>query len=96
MEDEELLARVFYDPSKTAVMEGRPVIKGTRLTVAYVLNLMAHDATMAEITQEYEPLTEEDIKACFLFASEALERQFIDDRANYARGGGRIDEASGR
>lgn len=70
MKDEELLARITIDPK---VMVGKPVIKGTRLTVDYVLNLLAHGATTTEITQEYESLTEADIQACFLFATRALE-----------------------
>ena len=70
MKDEELLARIAINPK---VMVGKPVIRGTRLTVDYILNLMAHGATAAEITQEYEGVTEEDIKACFLFATKALE-----------------------
>lgn len=70
MKDEELLARITIDPK---VMVGKPVIKGTRLTVDYILNLLAHGATTAEITLEYDGLTEEDIKACFLFATKALE-----------------------
>ncbi len=70
MKDEELLARIAINPK---VMVGKPVIRGTRLTVDYILNLMAKGATAAEITQEYEGVTEEDIKACFLFATKALE-----------------------
>jgi uncharacterized protein (DUF433 family) len=69
MTDEELLARIAIDPE---VMVGKPVIKGTRLTVDYILNLLAHGATTEEITQEYEGLTEEDIQACFL--AKRLER----------------------
>ncbi|HVQ39981.1 MAG TPA: DUF433 domain-containing protein [Pyrinomonadaceae bacterium] len=70
MKDEELLARITIDPQ---VMVGKPVIKGTRLTVDYILNLMAHGAKSDEIIQEYPDLTEEDIQACFLFATKALE-----------------------
>ena len=70
MKDEELLARITIDPK---VMVGKPVIKGTRLTVDHILNLMAHGATAAEITQEYDGLTQEDIQACFLFATKTLE-----------------------
>ena len=70
MNDEELLARIIIDPK---VMVGKPVIKGTRLTVDYILNLLAHGATPVEITQEYTDLTHEDIQACFLFATKALE-----------------------
>ncbi len=54
------------------VMVGKPVIKGTRLTVAYILNLLAHGATEAEILQEYEGLIPEDIQACLLFAAHSV------------------------
>jgi len=66
MNDEELLARITIDPK---VMVGKPVIKGTRLTVDHILNLLAHGATTVEITKEYEGLTEADIQACLLFAT---------------------------
>jgi uncharacterized protein (DUF433 family) len=55
------------------VMTGKPVIKGTRLTVEFVLNLLAHGATVQEIITEYNGLTQEDVQACILFASKALE-----------------------
>ena len=70
MNDEELLARITVDPK---VMVGKPVIKGTRLPVDYILNLLAHGSTTADITKEYDGLTEEDIQACFLFATKTLE-----------------------
>jgi len=69
MNDECLLQRVICDPR---VMVGKPVIKGTRLTVEYILNLLAHDASFQEILDEYEGLTREDIQACLLFASRSL------------------------
>jgi uncharacterized protein (DUF433 family) len=65
MSDQELLERITLNPR---VMAGKPVIKGTRLTVEYVLNLLAHGATNEEILSEYEGLAPEDIRACFLFA----------------------------
>jgi len=68
MKDEELRARITIDPK---VKMGKPVIKGTRLTVDYILNLVAQGATPAEITEEYSGLTEEDIQACILFGKEA-------------------------
>ncbi len=66
MEDRELLKRVTTNPN---IMTGKPVIQGTRLTVEYILNLLAHDATVTEILAEYDGLVESDIKACLLFAS---------------------------
>ena len=56
------------------VMVGKPVIRGTRLTVEFILNLLAHGATTAEILDEYNGLTPEDIQACLLFAGESLSR----------------------
>ncbi len=70
MEKSKLLERIVINPK---VMVGKPVIKGTRLTVQYILGLLAHGATVDEILQEYEGLTREDILACLLFATEALE-----------------------
>ncbi|MBL7177613.1 MAG: DUF433 domain-containing protein [Desulfobacteraceae bacterium] len=69
MKDEQLLGRIVLDPK---VMVGKPVIRGTRLTVDFILNLLAHGATEKEILTEYKGLTEEDIRACFLFATKAL------------------------
>jgi uncharacterized protein (DUF433 family) len=69
MSDQELLERITLNPK---VMAGKPVIRGTRLTVEYVLNLLAHGATTDEILSEYEGLTPEDIRACFLFAVKSL------------------------
>lgn len=70
MKDEQLLNRITMDPK---IMVGKPIIKGTRLTVEYVLNLLAHGATRAEVLKEYEGLTRDDIQACLLFATKALE-----------------------
>jgi uncharacterized protein (DUF433 family) len=69
MTDEELLGRIVLDPK---VLVGKPVIRGTRLTVDFILNLLAHGATEKEILEEYKGLAEEDIRACFLFATKAL------------------------
>ncbi len=70
MQEDHLLERITMDPK---VMVGKPVIRGTRLTVEYILNLLAHGATPEEILQEYRGLTREDIQACLLFATKALE-----------------------
>ncbi|MCK4659671.1 MAG: DUF433 domain-containing protein [Phycisphaerae bacterium] len=70
MTDQQLLERITINPK---VMVGKPVIKGTRLAIEYVLNLLAHGSTVAEILDEYEGLTQEDIQACLLFATRSLE-----------------------
>ena len=67
MKEDQLLARIVLDPK---VMVGKPVVRGTRLTVEYILNLLAHGSTTVEIIEEYEGLTPEDIQACLLFAAQ--------------------------
>ena len=64
MSDQQLLARIACDPK---VVVGKPVIKGTRLTVEFILNLLAHGSSAANILDEYDGLTTEDIQACLLF-----------------------------
>lgn len=70
MNDQHLLDRITLNPK---VMAGKAVIRGTRLTVEYILNLLAHGTTITEITQEYQGLTQDDIHACLLFATKSLE-----------------------
>jgi len=69
VKDQDLLERITLNPK---VMAGKPVIKGTRLTVEYNLNLLAHGATTEGILGEYQGLKPEGIRACFLFAQKAL------------------------
>lgn len=59
MKDQQLLERITVNPK---VMVGKPIIKGTRLTVEYILNLLAHNATVAEILEEYNGLKMDDIQ----------------------------------
>ena len=70
VKNQKLLERITLNPK---VMVGKPVISGTRLTVAYILNLLANGATIDEILGKYEGLTQADIQACLLYASKSLE-----------------------
>ena len=69
MTDQQLLERIVCDP---AIMAGKRLISGTRLSVDYILNLMAHGSTLDAIVEEYEGLTAEDVRACLLFASRSM------------------------
>jgi uncharacterized protein (DUF433 family) len=69
MKDKQLLDRIVLDPK---IMVGKPVIRGTRLTVDFILNLLAHGSTEDVILNEYKGLEIEDIQACFLFATKFL------------------------
>ena len=71
MSNQALLERIVLNHD---TMVGKPVIKGTRLTVQFIVGLMAQGAAMDEILGEYKGLIRDDILACLLFAQEALER----------------------
>ena len=51
-----------------AILCGKPVIRGTRLSVEFIINLLAHHMSWDEILQEYPDLTVPDIQACLMFA----------------------------
>jgi uncharacterized protein (DUF433 family) len=70
MSDKLLLERITVD---STVMVGKPVIRGTRLAVEFILNLLAYGSTTQEIISEYKNLEVEDIQGCILFASKSLE-----------------------
>jgi uncharacterized protein (DUF433 family) len=57
--------RIAVDP---AVLAGKPVIKGTRLAVEFVVGLMAQGWAEAEIIHNYPGITREDILACLAYA----------------------------
>lgn len=69
MKDANLLARIERKPD---VMLGKPVIKGTRITVELILELLAGGETSDSIVREYPRLTPEDIRAALAYASKAL------------------------
>ena len=69
MEDREMLKRIERHPR---VMAGKAVIRGTRLTVEHILNLLAHGETVERITAEYGGIAREDVLACVLFAAKTL------------------------
>ena len=70
MTDEELLKHITSNP---AIMVGKPVIRGTRLTVDYILNRLAHGDTTETVLEEYDYIKADDIRACLLFASRCME-----------------------
>lgn len=64
MDDQTLLKRITTNSS---VLTGKPIIKGTRLSVEFILNLLSHGATPSEILNEYKGIEVEDIHACLIF-----------------------------
>jgi uncharacterized protein (DUF433 family) len=69
---EELLDRIVIDPD---ILVGKPIIKGTRIPVYLIIELLANGMTKKQILKEYPQLVEEDIRAALLYASRTLERE---------------------
>jgi len=61
--------RIISDPQ---VMFGKPVIKGTRLTVQFIMEQLANGWSEADLINSYPGLTHEDILASFSFVADAL------------------------
>jgi uncharacterized protein (DUF433 family) len=57
------------------IMHGKPVIKGTRIPVYIVLNLLAGGLKPEEVLREYPDLTNEDILACLEYAAELAQEE---------------------
>jgi uncharacterized protein (DUF433 family) len=68
--------RIIIDPG---VLVGKPVIKGTRLSVEFIIDLLAQGWTEKDIINNYPGVTRQDIQACLSYASETLkiERVYI-------------------
>ncbi len=66
--------RIVIDP---AILAGKPVIKGTRLAVEFVLDLLAEGWTHEEIERNYSSLTDDDLHAALHYAAEALKRERV-------------------
>jgi uncharacterized protein (DUF433 family) len=56
------------------VMLGKPVIKGTRISVEHIISMLAQGITIDEILQEYKGLKKEEILACLQYAESILEK----------------------
>ena len=70
---EELLRRIICDPR---VMAGKPVIRGTRITVDMILELLASGMKPEEIAKDYN-ISLEDIRAALLYAAKVLGREEV-------------------
>ena len=66
--------RIKSDPK---VMFGKPVIRGTRITVEHILRCLAAGESIDEIIEDYPPLTIEDIRAAQAFAADHLAHEQI-------------------
>ncbi len=61
-----MIERITANPK---ILGGKPIIRGTRISVEFVLDLLASNVSEEEILEDYPHLTREDIKACLRYAA---------------------------
>ena len=66
--------RIVLDPN---VLAGKPVINGTRLSVDFIVGLLAEGWTEADIQRNYPGVTHEDVAACLHYAAEVLQSERV-------------------
>ena len=66
--------RIVADPE---VLAGKPVIRGTRMAVEFVLDLLANGWSEGEVLKNYPRLTPKDIQACIGYASALLKSEKV-------------------
>ena len=64
--------RIVVDPK---ILVGKPVIRGTRLSVEFILDLLANDWTIEKVLEEYPQLKREDIIAVLKYAAEMVKEE---------------------
>ena len=66
--------RIHVDPN---VLVGKPVVKGTRLAVEFILDLLAQGWSQDDILKNYPGLTPDDIRACLAYARTILQAERV-------------------
>ena len=78
---EELLQRIWIDPQRCF---GKPCIRGHRIWVSLILDLIASGSSIPEILESYPGLTETDIQACIAYGAEMSRERYVDVRLESA------------
>lgn len=71
----QLLERISIDPN---VCFGKPCIKGTRIWVSLLLDMLANGTTIKEIIEEYPHLTEDDVRAAIAYGAEMSRERYVE------------------
>ena len=72
---EELLKRIWIDPARCG---GKPCIRGHRICVSLILDLLASGSPVEEILSSYPGLAQEDILACIAYGSEMSRERYVE------------------
>ena len=72
---QDLLQRISVDP---AVCFGKPCVKGHRIWVSLILDMLADGVSYEEVLENYPGLTQTDLRACIAYGSEMSRERFVD------------------
>jgi uncharacterized protein (DUF433 family) len=75
MTREELLTRIWIDPKRCF---GKPCIRGHRIWVSLILDMLASGLSMDDLLRDYPQLELADILACIAYGSEMARERFVD------------------
>jgi uncharacterized protein (DUF433 family) len=75
MTKQDLLARISVDPK---VCFGKPCIRGHRIWVSLILDLLASGMAIKEVLEQYPGLEEADVRACIAYGAEMSRERYID------------------
>ena len=67
-----VMDRITVNP---AILGGKPIIRGTRLSVEFILDLLASDVSEAEILADYPHIIKDDIHACLRYAARSCKNE---------------------
>jgi len=67
-----MIDRIIADPK---ILGGKPIVQGTRLSVEFILELLASDVPEEDILEDYPHLTREDIHACLRYAAHSCKNE---------------------
>ena len=75
MDKQALLARISIDPN---ICFGKPCIRGHRIWVSLVLDLLASGLTVEEVVNRYPGIEEDDVLACIAYGAEMSRDRYVD------------------
>ena len=67
-------SRISVDPE---ICHGKPCIKGTRIPVYLIIEMIEYGLTFKKIIDEYPHISEDDIRACLRYAKKLIEKEEI-------------------
>ena len=82
MTRDQLLDRIVTDP---AICHGKPCVRGRRIWVSLILDLLADGITIEQVLEQYPGLDVDDIRACMAYAAEMTRERIVVARSEPSR-----------